>query len=140
MEQEQAKFEGWAIVEQMGHNKYAGFVTTQVFGAARLFRVDVPELPERQFELTLPTYSDGEYLSAGALVSKAATPAYSKLIGPSSIFAITPCTEELVRETLEHITPRPLIVLERPAASLIQAPPPMDIGLFPEGMNDDEPF
>ena len=34
MPEEQAKFEGWAIVEVMGHQKYAGFVTTEAYGGA----------------------------------------------------------------------------------------------------------
>lgn len=54
MEEQQAKFEGWAVVEIMGHQKEIGYVTTQYFGPAGLFRVDRPELPEREFELRRP--------------------------------------------------------------------------------------
>jgi len=35
---QQATFNEWAIVEVMGHQTYAGYVTTQAFGAAVLFR------------------------------------------------------------------------------------------------------
>ena len=45
MSENQNTFEGWAIVELMGHRKEIGYVTTENFGAASLFRVDRPELP-----------------------------------------------------------------------------------------------
>jgi hypothetical protein len=44
----QSAFEGWAVLEIFGHQTYAGFVTTQTFGQAVLFRVDVPPLAERE--------------------------------------------------------------------------------------------
>lgn len=31
-EQQQAKFDGWAIVDVMGHQRYAGYVTTEAYG------------------------------------------------------------------------------------------------------------
>ena len=68
--------ETWAIVEVMGHKKFAGFVSEQTIGGAALIRVDVPE-----------TTQPNEIL----------TKAYSKLIGVGSIYCITPCTEEVAR-------------------------------------------
>lgn len=55
---EQSKFTGWAIVEMMGHRKEIGYVTTQAFGQAVMFRVDTPELPEREFILKQPAYAN----------------------------------------------------------------------------------
>ena len=46
-----ATFEGWAIVELFGHGKEAGFVKTEYYGSCAMFRVDVPELPEREYPL-----------------------------------------------------------------------------------------
>lgn len=54
MDQEQSKFEGWAIVEMMGHRREIGYVTTEHYGAASLFRVDSPEVEEREYELKRP--------------------------------------------------------------------------------------
>lgn len=48
-EVEQAKFEGWAIVEMMGHRQEVGYVTTEAYGQAVLFRVDSPDIPERDY-------------------------------------------------------------------------------------------
>ena len=41
----QAKFEGWARVEVMGHQSHTGFVTTEAYGQAVMFRIDTPEIP-----------------------------------------------------------------------------------------------
>ena len=38
------KFEIWAVVELMGHNKIAGRVTEHKFGNQSMLRVDVPEI------------------------------------------------------------------------------------------------
>ena len=38
----------WAIVEIMGHKRYAGHVSEQVVGGASFVRVDVPEHGECQ--------------------------------------------------------------------------------------------
>lgn len=118
-DQQQTKFEGWAVVELFGHNRAIGFVTTEYFGPAALFRIDTPALPEREFVLTRPCYtSDGdgsrEWTNAGAKVRRGAVPGSSQLIGPSSIYRITPCTEETARAAIEELIERPLILLEPP--------------------------
>lgn len=116
--QKQAKFEGWGIVEMMGHQREVGFVTTENYGAASLFRVDTPALPERETVLKRPAYaksSEGiEWCPVGAKVLRSAAPAKSRLVGVGSIYAITPCTEETAMEALESLIERPLILLERP--------------------------
>lgn len=123
MSEQQASFEGWAIVEMFGHNKAAGFVTTQQFGQACLFRVDTPDLPERDVKLNRPGYAGAEWVEAGATVRRPAEPARSKLIGPGAVYAINPCTEEAVREYLESSRTLPLIVLDRPQRALPAALP-----------------
>lgn len=79
--EDQEKFDQWAIVEVMGHKKYAGRVTEQQIAGAGLVRVDVPEVK----------------------VGEKVHPAYTKLIGPSSIYCITPVTEELARKAASRI-------------------------------------
>lgn len=118
-EQQQAKFEGWAVVEMMGHQREVGYVTTEVFGAACLFRVDTPALPERDYELKRPEWilaQDGEqkYCPAGSKVRRQAVPAKSRLVGPPAIYAITPCTEESAMRAIEELIRRPVILLELP--------------------------
>lgn len=59
----------WAFVEVMGHSKIAGRLTTRKLGVSVMLQVDV-------------------YKPDGSCAW------YSKLYSPSSIFSITPCTEE----------------------------------------------
>ncbi len=118
-EQQQASFEGWAVVEMMGHRREIGFVTTQAFGQAVMFRVDTPELPEREYTLTAPEYAETEpgirqWCAAGTKVKRPATPARSCLVAPGSLYAMNPCSEEAARAAIEHSTARPLIALDIP--------------------------
>ena len=70
-------FETWAVIEVMGHKRLAGFVTEQTVAGAAFVRVDVPAV-----------------LNADTTVE---LPAFTKLLGAGSIYAITPCTEETAR-------------------------------------------
>jgi hypothetical protein len=117
----QAHFEDWAIVEIMGHQRHIGFVTTQVFGAAVLFRIDTPGLEAREWILTAPTRINFAWTPAGAKVQRPATPASSVLVGPSTIYRMTPCTEEAARQAIENLESRPLILLELPEGKQLPA-------------------
>jgi hypothetical protein len=72
----------WGIVEVMGHQRHAGLISQRSIFGTVFCQIDVPELP---------TYIDrwGEEHPAQS--------AYSKLVGGSAIFAITPTTEEIAR-------------------------------------------
>jgi hypothetical protein len=119
-------FHSWAIVEMFGHTKEVGFVTTQYFGPACLFQIDVPELPERDMVLEFSKYlSGGEYAPAGTKIKLAASPRRSRLIGPGSIYSITPCTEATAMAAIESLaqTHREMIILELPKkAAVAQLP------------------
>jgi hypothetical protein len=137
-EAKQAVFEGWAIVELMGHQREIGYVTTEAFGLAVLFRVDVPELPEREFELTQPEYTGENNVRArspaGAKVKRAASPARSRLVAPSALYAMNPCTEQAARTALERA--RPLILIALPPGKELAAP---ESFVDPESNEDFEP-
>jgi hypothetical protein len=125
------KFEGWAIVELFGHQREVGYVTTQVFGAAVLFRIDTPELPEREYVLQRPAYAHMEpptensrttkWCPEGSKVRRQAVPARTKLVGPSAIYAMTPCTEQTARMAIERSIEPPLILLELAEAKTLPA-------------------
>jgi hypothetical protein len=121
-------FEGWAVCELFGHAKEVGFVTTEAYGAAVLFRCDTPELPEREYVLESPEYaSEGDkgtrWAPAGAKVRRPASPAKSRLIGPGAIYSMTPCTEQTAMRAIESLLRRPLILLEMPdTAKLLEVP------------------
>lgn len=115
----QANFEGWAIVELFGHQREVGFVTTQAFGSAVLFRVETPAIPEREYLLERPQTVRAQFgilgefwAPVGTKVRREAVPARSKLIGPSAIYAMTPCTEDTARVAIERLITPPLTLLE----------------------------
>lgn len=116
----QKHFEGWAVVELFGHGKAIGFVTTEYYGTACLFRIDTPGRDEREWTLERPEYGQDPdslrtlLLPAGVKVKRAAMPAHSRLVGPSSIFALNPCSQEVALRQLERDEPRPLIAVELP--------------------------
>ena len=127
IEVKQSNFEGWAIVEMMGHRKEIGFVTTQAFGQAVLFRVDTPALEEREFVLRSPEYASPasggsqQWCPAGTKVKRGAIPARSCLVAPASLYALNPCTEEAARTAIERNIARPLIILELPERKALEA-------------------
>lgn len=76
MTQPVTKFEEWAVVEVMGHKRFAGLVTEHSMGGTSFVRIDVPAI----------AFSDGSSL-----------PPFTKLFGAASIYCISPCTEETAR-------------------------------------------
>ena len=72
--------EGWALVEIMGHKRYAGRVSEELVIGAPMLRVDVPAIRE------LPAFT--KYFAAGA------------------IYGITPCTETEAHMLAEGIGER----------------------------------
>jgi hypothetical protein len=73
-------FEGWAILELMGHRRLAGWVSEVTMFGHGFIRLDIP--------------ADGEL------------PAATQFYSPSSLYALTPTTEETVR--LIRSRPRPV--------------------------------
>lgn len=108
----QSSFEGWAVLEIFGHQRYAGYVTTQAFGQAVLFRVDVPPLPER--ERTAKYYEhadDGTSIPPGSTVKEIAVQAYTKFFGPGAIYAMTPCSQEAAEKAVASMTSRKVSIV-----------------------------
>lgn len=76
------KLEIWAIVELFGHNRMAGKVTEQTVGGSSLVRVDVPDTE--------------------------ASPAFTRLLNVSAIYAINPVTEEVARGYAARLSVKPI--------------------------------
>lgn len=82
------KFEQWAILEIMGHQRYAGLVSEQAIGGASFVRIDVPEC-------------DGK-------------PPFTKMFGAGSIYAITPVAEDVARSVAKTLHQQPISVWDLP--------------------------
>lgn len=126
-EQEQAKFEGWAIVDVLGHQRYVGFVRTEAYGQAVMFRVDVPELPAREHTLTEPQYAtevEGlrRWCPVGTKVQRPAMPGFTKLIGAGSIYSISPCDEAAAMAAIEASQRADFKLISLPERKALAAP------------------
>lgn len=82
------KFECWGLVEVMGHSRYAGKISEQSIGGCNFVRVDIPAFEDR--------------------------PEFTKLLGQSSIFAITPTTEQIARGMAQQFHSTPISVYDLP--------------------------
>lgn len=81
-------FDQWAILEIMGHNVFAGKVSEQTVGGASFVRVDVPAVNGLQ--------------------------AFTKLFGASSIYCITPVSEEVAIARATSLRQQPMSVYDLP--------------------------
>jgi hypothetical protein len=108
----QAKFEGYAVVEIMGHNREVGFVTTEYFGGPALFRIDQPPLPEREYTLERAQWFGETLAQPGTVVKREAMPGKTAYVGPSAVFRLTPCDEATAREAIERMLPAPVKILK----------------------------
>lgn len=85
---EEQKTGFWAIVEIMGHKRYAGYVSEHVMGGASFIRVDVPK------------HGDAEK--------------FSKMFGAQSIYCITPVSEDAARIAASSLDEQPMAVWDIP--------------------------
>jgi hypothetical protein len=83
IETKRETFEGWAILEIMGHRRLAGWLTEQEIAGHGFLRIDVPVGGGEEGDVASQFYS------------------------PSSVYAITPCSEEIARE-LSKLTLKPV--------------------------------
>ena len=123
MPEQQASFEGWARVEVMGHQTHIGFVRTEAYGQAVMFRVDQPEFPAREFTLTKPAYVDGCWTGVGAKVQRPAIEGCSVLIGAGSIYRMIPCSEQAARIAIEETQRAELKLIELPPVTALPEAP-----------------
>jgi hypothetical protein len=125
-ESQQSRFEGFAILEIFGHQKYAGFVKTEYYGTACMFRCDIPPLPERESVTKGGCYVEGpnfknQFAPPGSTVKQPATEAYSKLFGVGAIYSMTPCDEKACLAAVAELQPRPLMLVKLPKGKVLAA-------------------
>lgn len=114
----QSQFSGWAKVEVMGHQSHIGYVKTEAYGAAVLFRIDIPALEEREHELTEPQHIGGRWMRVGEKVRRPAREGCSVLVGAGSIYRIIPCTEAAAMLAIEEGARSELVPVDVPRVLL----------------------
>lgn len=83
---EPVEFEGWAIMELLGHRRLAGFVTVVELAGTPMFRLDV----------------------SGEVYAGEETGQATQFIGAGSLYALTPTTEETARAVAAKNRPAPV--------------------------------
>lgn len=76
------KFNHWGLLELFGHVRIAGLISEQTVGGSSFIRIDVP--------------------ATGDL------PEFTRLIGPSAIYAINPLDEATARMMVNNIKAQPI--------------------------------
>lgn len=113
----QSSYSGWTLIEIMGHQHEAGFVSTEYYGDKAMFRVDVPEIPAREETLTKPQWTDTELLPVGTVIQKDAIPGRTCMLNPGAIYRMNPATEEAVRAAISASERRAIKVISLPASA-----------------------
>lgn len=87
-----APFQGWAVLELMGHRQRPGFVQEVEIGGGKMLRVDIPVGHDEAGQDRMVT----EFYSTAAL------------------YALRPCTEDVIREEIKRYgaDPRPVRPLD----------------------------
>lgn len=119
---EQNEFKGWARVEVMGHQQHIGFVTTEAYGQAVLFRIDQPRVPGGEETLKAAEWVGDVYAGAGSIVSRQPIEAVSVLIGSGSIYRIVPCDEGAAMSAIRSSQRRPLSIVSLVSGKMLRAP------------------
>lgn len=82
MQEQNEKFEHWAIVEVFGHQSYAGLVTEQTIGGCSFVRVDVPDIESSK--------------------------GFTKLFGQGAIYGITVVDEQTAKMKAASLEKKPI--------------------------------
>lgn len=111
---DESKYEGWTILELMGHRRLGGFVREVQVAGAGFLRIDVP-------------------MENG--------PDLTQFYPPASVYAITPTTEEMARAVAKWNRPQPVNRWELPSADLPADDPAAEIESHVASThgNDDDP-
>ena len=96
-------FQEWALLELMGHRRIAGLVSEQQLAGAPFVRIDVYQ-------------------------PLAPNPSVTQFYSPSSVYCITPITEEMAREFADTHLPQPIARYELAAPLAAEAEPDMEPG------------
>ncbi len=134
-EVQQSKFEGYAIVEIMGHQMVSGYVTTEAFGSVVMFKVVQQEIPPTEKTLERTQYVDGEYCPEGSRVriSRERAETY---VGVGSVYRMTPCTEDQANAS----QPAKVEIIEKEERKLVAAGIDNAIAGADEVDEDDVPY
>lgn len=101
---EEENYEGWGIVELMGHRKLAGKLSTRKIAGMNFLRLDIPA--------RIDTAVETEYSA-------------TQFLNPSSIYALHPTTEDVARAVAAKLSPEPVTTWDVKALMPAQSKTPV---------------
>lgn len=112
----QPAYEGWALVELMGHRQTAGKVSEVTMAGSAMLRIDTPG-------------ANGEMVA-------------SQIYGGSAIYCVTPCDEATARTALDdaYSLPPPVRVALRQEQAALPAPKQNGDDNSPEPVDEDDKY
>lgn len=114
---EPEEFECFALIELFGHQRIAGRVTEQTIGGTAFLRVDVPACGDK--------------------------PGFTKFFGSGSIYAMTPCVEEIALAAANRYGIEPVTAYDIPELRALRNQRSLPMGgggLTNCDMHDDESY
>lgn len=131
-------FEGWAILELMGHRRLGGYIREQEIAGQAFLRIDVPEHPAGTCTCGSSdpdSFSHEDHRHDCFLFApEGSAPAdvhATQFYAAASVYCLTPTTEAMARAVAQHAKPKPVQRWELPALE----PAPSFVG----GTKDEEP-
>ena len=91
-----------------------------------MFRIDTPELPNREYTLLSPQYVGSQWCPTGSVVQREAQPGSSVLVGAGSIYRICPCTEDAALKAIDGTARAELKLISVPEGKALPAPEEYD--------------
>jgi len=102
-----AAYEGWAILDLLGHVRLAGRVSEVSQYGVTMGRIDIPDVP--------------------ATETSPAIPGFSRFFGGSSVYSMTPTTEEIAVAFTRKSRPVPVQRYDLALPALGPAPPDAEV-------------
>jgi hypothetical protein len=112
--EEKANYEGWTILELMGHRRLGGYVREQEIAGAAFLRIDVPATDD--------------------------DPAATQFYSAQAVYAITPTTEAMARAVAARQRPAPVQRWELPAIAGTSAGARPSAEDHDEDLDDEDDF
>jgi hypothetical protein len=117
MAEETPTFEGWAILELMGHRRLGGYLREQDVAGAAFIRIDVPEHSWQEGCTCGSTDPDStapdDHTSACAMFREETDTRpldvhATQFYAPAAVYCITPVTEKMARAIAQTARPQPV--------------------------------
>lgn len=123
-------FAGWAVLELMGHRRLGGYVQEATVAGVGMLRIDVPsgcpgvaaDYCDVHGKCTCPRHEDGERINEegpacplhGSTSECSDDPVATQFYSPSSVYCLTPTSEEAARAVAKSNRPAPVHRYELP--------------------------